>query len=81
MRIVIEMIFMQMRIHTHDRYFVPLKLMLCFILPTVIPMYMWNETFFWSFYSQCVLRYVLNLNFTWLVNSAAHMWGNRPYDT
>lgn len=20
------------------------------------------------------------LNATWLVNSAAHMWGNRPYD-
>ena len=26
------------------------------------------------------MRYCLVLNFTWLVNSAAHMWGNRPYD-
>lgn len=30
--------------------------------------------------SQAVIRYVLSLNFTWLVNSAAHIWGNRPYD-
>jgi len=28
-----------------------------------------------------VLRYVAVLHFTWLVNSAAHMFGNKPYDT
>jgi stearoyl-CoA desaturase (delta-9 desaturase) len=27
-----------------------------------------------------VVRYVLGLNFTWLVNSAAHIWGKKPYD-
>jgi stearoyl-CoA desaturase (Delta-9 desaturase) len=27
-----------------------------------------------------VLRYVLSLNGTWLVNSAAHIWGVKPYD-
>lgn len=64
----------------HQKYFIPLKLLLCFIIPTAVPMYAWGESFFWSFYSQCVLRYVMNLNFTWLVNSAAHMWGTRPYD-
>lgn len=64
----------------HQKFFIPLKLLLCFIIPTVVPMYFWGESFFWSFYSQCVLRYVFNLNFTWLVNSAAHMWGTRPYD-
>ena len=26
------------------------------------------------------LRYAAVLNATWLVNSAAHMWGNHPYD-
>lgn len=64
----------------HQKFFIPLKLLLCFIIPTWVPMYFWGESFFWSFYSQCVLRYVFNLNFTWLVNSAAHMWGSRPYD-
>lgn len=28
-----------------------------------------------------MLRYVAVLHFTWLVNSAAHMFGNKPYDT
>lgn len=27
-----------------------------------------------------LFRYAMVLNATWLVNSAAHMWGNRPYD-
>ncbi|KOB65151.1 Delta11-desaturase [Operophtera brumata] len=27
-----------------------------------------------------VLRYILNLHITFLVNSAAHFWGNKPYD-
>lgn len=26
------------------------------------------------------MRYTLNLNFTWSVNSFAHIFGNRPYD-
>ena len=35
---------------------------------------------FIAFYIAAVLRYALVLNATWLVNSAAHMWGQRPYD-
>lgn len=62
------------------RYFIPLRTFLCFIMPTAVPIYFWGESFYWAFMSQCVMRYVLNLNFTWLVNSAAHMWGTRPYD-
>lgn len=64
----------------HQKWFIPMKILLCFILPVVIPMYCWGEGFFWSFFSQVVIRYTLSLNFTWLVNSAAHMWGTRPYD-
>ncbi|KAK2115925.1 hypothetical protein P7K49_006551 [Saguinus oedipus] len=30
--------------------------------------------------SSSILRYTISLNVTWLVNSAAHMYGNRPYD-
>ena len=26
------------------------------------------------------MRYCIVLHFTWLVNSAAHLYGNRPYD-
>jgi stearoyl-CoA desaturase (delta-9 desaturase) len=43
-------------------------------------MILWKETFWNSFFVAGMLRYAFLLNMTWLVNSAAHMWGNRPYD-
>lgn len=62
------------------RYFIPLKILFCFIIPTMVPVYFWGESWYCAFMSQAVLRYLFGLNFTWLVNSAAHMWGYRPYD-
>ncbi|XP_053306638.1 stearoyl-CoA desaturase [Spea bombifrons] len=55
-------------------------LVMCFIVPTMIPWYFWGESLAVAFYIPCILRYALVLNATWLVNSAAHMFGNRPYD-
>lgn len=54
--------------------------LLCFIVPTIIPVYCWNETWGNGYFVPTVLRYVYTLNMTWLVNSAAHMFGNKPYD-
>lgn len=31
-------------------------------------------------YAWCLFRYTYSQHVTWLVNSAAHKWGNRPYD-
>lgn len=67
-------------VYIYFRYFIPLKLFLCFYLPTAIPVYCWGETWFWAFISQALVRYVFGLNFTWSVNSVAHLWGYRPYD-
>ncbi|KAK3911752.1 Acyl-CoA desaturase 1 [Frankliniella fusca] len=64
----------------HEKYFLPLKILLCFIVPTLIPVYCWNEKWHISFFSTAVVRYVCLLNFTWLVNSAAHMFGDKPFD-
>lgn len=51
----------------------------CFVLPTYIPT-LWGESA-WNAYFVCALcRYVSVLNGTWLVNSAAHLWGQKPYD-
>ncbi|KAL3218369.1 hypothetical protein MRX96_031562 [Rhipicephalus microplus] len=62
------------------RYYFPLMLSLCFILPAVLPWWLWEETL-WNAFVVCSLtRYCFTLNMTWLVNSAAHIWGNRPYD-
>lgn len=62
------------------RFYMPLMITTCFVLPAVIPWYFWGETL-WNAYFVCSLtRYCFTLNMTWLVNSAAHMWGSRPYD-
>ncbi|KAK4883210.1 hypothetical protein RN001_006529 [Aquatica leii] len=64
----------------HEKYFKPLKLLFGFILPSMVPPLFWGEDLFWSIVFVCIFRYVLSLNFTWLVNSAAHIWGAKPYD-
>jgi len=50
-----------------------------FILPTLIPNLLWGESLTTAYF-MAVVRYVLILHFTWLVNSAAHMFGMKPYD-
>lgn len=57
------------------------NIMWCFGFPTFIGVYFWNEDPMTAFMYMGVFRYVLVLNFTWLVNSAAHMYGTHPYNT
>lgn len=52
----------------------------CFLMPMFVPWYFWGESLHVGYFLPGLLRYALVLNATWLVNSAAHMWGNRPYD-
>ncbi|XP_039265257.2 stearoyl-CoA desaturase 5-like isoform X1 [Styela clava] len=61
------------------RYFIPMALILCFVIPTLIPYYMWEETL-WNSYCACVARYCVLLNAAFSVNSFAHLLGSRPYD-
>ena len=62
------------------KFYLPFGVLVAFILPAFIPWYFWDETFFTAFSMCCMTRYMLHLNVTWLVNSAAHLWGSRPYD-
>lgn len=62
------------------RYYKSGLLLMCFILPTLVPWYCWGETFVNSLCVSTFLRYAVVLNATWLVNSAAHLYGYRPYD-
>ncbi|XP_071558490.1 (11Z)-hexadec-11-enoyl-CoA conjugase isoform X1 [Temnothorax nylanderi] len=62
-----------------DKYHPLIMVPLCFVLPAVIPVYAWNESWDISI-SSVIIRYVLSLNFTFSVNSFAHLWGNRPYN-
>lgn len=52
----------------------------CFIIPTIIPVYLWGETWMNAFFVASMFRWTVILNATWLVNSAAHKFGDRPYD-
>ncbi|XP_058812764.1 acyl-CoA Delta-9 desaturase-like [Topomyia yanbarensis] len=48
--------------------------------PTAIPVLCWGESPWYALFVAFFLRTVLSLNGTWSVNSAAHMFGTRPYD-
>ncbi|XP_067224931.1 acyl-CoA desaturase [Chanodichthys erythropterus] len=63
------------------RHYKPSVLLMCFFVPMFVPWFFWGESLWVAYFVPTVLRYTLVLNATWLVNSAAHMWGNRPYDS
>ncbi|XP_022168651.1 acyl-CoA Delta(11) desaturase-like isoform X2 [Myzus persicae] len=64
----------------HTKHFLLFKMLLCFIIPVLVAVYVLNENWVEAISSLAVVRYVLNLNFTWSVNSVAHIWGSKPYD-
>lgn len=55
-------------------------LYMCFVFPAQIAVKFWGESFWPAFFVAGALRYMLVLHFTWLVNSAAHLYGDHPYD-
>ncbi|XP_058810729.1 acyl-CoA Delta-9 desaturase-like [Phymastichus coffea] len=63
-----------------EKYFVQLKLLTCFVLPVLFAVYAFDEDWYPAIITQWFLRYSLLLNITWSVNSAAHLWGVKPYD-
>lgn len=64
----------------HFRHYKLSVLILCFLVPMLVPWYFWGESLAVGYFVPGLLRYTVMLNATWLVNSAAHIWGNRPYD-
>uniref|UniRef100_F1L8L4 Acyl-CoA desaturase n=1 Tax=Ascaris suum TaxID=6253 RepID=F1L8L4_ASCSU len=62
------------------RYYILLVPIFCFLVPAVIPVYLWRETPFIAFLTCSMFRYCFTLHDTWLINSAAHKWGFKPYD-
>ncbi|XP_050306986.1 acyl-CoA Delta-9 desaturase-like [Anthonomus grandis grandis] len=62
-----------------EKYYMVFMPLGTFILPTVIPMYYWNETFV-NAYCVNILRYLICLHMHGLINSVAHYYGDRPYD-
>ena len=78
------------------KHYIPCFLLAGFILPTLLPHLLWGEHLFTAYFMAVVRyttpqpqspliplnsRYVFVLHATWLVNSAAHFFGNKPYDS
>lgn len=61
------------------RYYFSLMLLVSFGFTIIVPVFLWHESWFNAFFVN-FFRYVLCLHCTWLVNSFAHFYGNRPYD-
>jgi stearoyl-CoA desaturase (delta-9 desaturase) len=55
-------------------------LFMCFFFPALVAQFFWGENFWNAYWVAGALRYVFVLHCTWLVNSAAHFFGDRPYD-
>ncbi len=49
------------------KYFLPLVAVICFIIPSYIPIVFWNENLCNSFFVCTIFRYVWTLNMTWFV--------------
>ncbi len=58
----------------------PLTIFFTFVLPTVLPYLLWNESLQIAYFVPGILRYVITLHITWSVNSVAHWFGHKPYD-
>lgn len=70
----------KINLNLNFRFYFPMVLFFSFYLPTMIPVWFWGETLWNSFFVAGMTRYCLSLNFTWLVNSAAHYLGDKPFD-
>ncbi|XP_055694611.1 acyl-CoA Delta-9 desaturase-like [Lutzomyia longipalpis] len=63
-----------------SRYFLPIYGLVAILIPCIIPVLLWNEDPIKSLVVCYFARTTLGLNFTWFVNSLAHIYGTRPYD-
>jgi len=55
-------------------------LYMCYVFPAQVAAKYWGEDFWTGFFVAGALRYCVVLHFTWFVNSAAHLYGDHPYD-
>lgn len=62
------------------KYFTILTAIFCFAIPTIIPVYFWNEDPITALVICGVLRHVLVMHGTFTINSVAHLWGRQPYN-
>jgi len=55
-------------------------LYMCYVMPAQVASHYWGENYWNALWVAGALRYCAVLHFTWFVNSAAHLYGDHPYD-
>uniref|UniRef100_A0A2S2QTL0 Stearoyl-CoA desaturase 5 n=1 Tax=Sipha flava TaxID=143950 RepID=A0A2S2QTL0_9HEMI len=61
------------------KYYKILFTTLAMLMPMLVPHVLWGETLWNGFFVCFLFRLMTALNLTWLVNSAAHLYGNKPF--
>lgn len=59
------------------KFYVPLVVIFAFLIPTVVPVILWQENILTAFLVCCCIRVVIVLHHLFTVNSVAHFWGDR----
>lgn len=67
-------------VYWQQTMYYPIYFVCAFLLPVVVPPLFWNESWVTSFFVNYIFRHGYVLHGTWFVNSAAHLWGDKPYD-
>lgn len=63
-----------------DRFYGITVLTCAIILPSLVPIIFWNETYYWAVMSQFFMRTFFTTHVSGLGNSLLHMWGTKPYN-
>lgn len=63
------------------KHYVLLGLLTSVVFPIGVLYYVFGESILTAFMFAVMTRYVVTLHFTWLINSAAHMFGMKPFDS
>ncbi|KAJ2938428.1 hypothetical protein O0L34_g15667 [Tuta absoluta] len=64
----------------YNRHFNYFKLLFCYILPTMIGVWLWGEDLKCAIAWQCFIRYLTVFHSELTVNSLAHTFGYKPYN-
>lgn len=62
------------------KYYIPMMILISYVIPLWIPVYFWNEDLWHAYFVSVAFRQMCCLQSTFIVNSVAHKWGNKPYD-
>ncbi|XP_003744279.1 stearoyl-CoA desaturase 5 [Galendromus occidentalis] len=63
------------------KYYGWLVMFFAFLIPTYVPHLLWGESLKVAFLVPTCLRLIASLHFTWSVNSWAHYFGDKPFDS